>query len=1168
MKRKMFSWLLIFALAISMIAPMPMTANAAEEGNPETSFNGYGWSVVVSSGFNGFVQVPYSSSNVPIGPDQGGSFYMMGADFVDDTLYAVSNEGGLYTIDTDTGAYTAIESDTGLSLSGFCYDNTSGTAYVSALTGSGSELYSIDLSTATTTLKGNIGGGSENIIGIASDSLGNIYGIDINSNSDNLMSINKTSGEGTIIGPLGIDINYAQDIAYDRENDILYGALYSDIGALYSIDISTGEATKIRDFDTEITAFAITSNSNVCKIIETGVGYVSLTEALSEVSSGETIQLLHNIEYSSDIDIDEKNITFDLNDFNLNLSGGHLKVINGSLNLEGDGEFNISNTDYAVKALTSGSAMVTNATSTGDGITAISADGENSVITVKGNVTASGAGGIGAYAMNGGNIHIKGNVISNGDGASQGIISYVNSSIKVDGNVTGQDCGVYANTSSSAVVLGNVSANTYGIIAKHSSDVQISGNVTATDSSGLGAHVNDATVTVGGTISAPNYISFNGVAKGISDNITPTTKPGYLTYTDSVNLGTVWVSSNAPGTLTFDSGGWGTYEGYDGWARVKRTNGSDGAVSVDYAYVDDTAITGINYNGGSGTLFWADGDSSDKVIRFTAYNDDDYIGNLYLDLILSNPTGGAVLGESAFLPISIRDNDNPPAPTGLSASAGNGEVSLEWNEVNDATFYTLYYSTSAGDFTDENSFDLWDGTSKTIEGLSNGTSYYFAVKAVHNIYYSDFSETVSATPSAPSSGGGSSSGGSSSPSIIVTAKESDDSTRVSTEIKARVSSGKASTSVSSRVVSALLKKAKGTNGTGPEDLMNLEIDASGDMEAMEVSFDGDDFGRIAEESNASLKLSSRLVKISFDGKALETIAKAGSDDDIVISASKVDPSMLSEKDNARIKGRPVYDFTVTNGDKVVSHFGGGHATIEIPYELQDGEKPHSIVVFYIADDGKLKTMRGHYDIESKTVIFRTWHFSKFAVSYNPIEFADVDDSSWYKDAVDFISAREITSGTGDNMYSPEAKLTRAQFLVLLMNAYQIDTQNESELTQIQNFTDAGKTYYTDYLLTAKSLGIVSGVGENMFAPEKEIARQEMFVMLYNTLKTIDEVPMPMIDKSLSDFGDASSIAEWANEAASALVKAGAISGSNDNIYPELATTRAEIAQLIYNLLSK
>ena len=90
----------------------------------------------------------------------------------------------------------------------------------------------------------------------------------------------------------------------------------------------------------------------------------------------------------------------------------------------------------------------------------------------------------------------------------------------------------------------------------------------------------------------------------------------------------------------------------------------------------------------------------------------------------------------------------------------------------------------------------------------------------------------------------------------------------------------------------------------------------------------------------------------------------------------------------------------------------------------------------------------------------------------------------------------------------------------------------------------------------------------MFAPEQAITRQEMFVMLYNSLKVIGELPAASGTKQLSDFGDANQISSWAQEAMSTLVKGGVISGSNGLLNPTSSTTRAEMAQMLYNLLSK
>jgi len=89
-----------------------------------------------------------------------------------------------------------------------------------------------------------------NMIGLGMDASGNLYGIDLT--SAKLYSINTSDASLTEIGDLGMSINYAQDIGYDRENDILYGTLfYYDSGTgnitsgLYDINTSSGQATLI-----------------------------------------------------------------------------------------------------------------------------------------------------------------------------------------------------------------------------------------------------------------------------------------------------------------------------------------------------------------------------------------------------------------------------------------------------------------------------------------------------------------------------------------------------------------------------------------------------------------------------------------------------------------------------------------------------------------------------------------------------------------------------------------------------------------------------------------------------------------------------------------------------------------------------------------------------------
>jgi len=77
----------------------------------------------------------------------------------------------------------------------------------------------------------------------------------------------------------------------------------------------------------------------------------------------------------------------------------------------------------------------------------------------------------------------------------------------------------------------------------------------------------------------------------------------------------------------------------------------------------------------------------------------------------------------------------------------------------------------------------------------------------------------------------------------------------------------------------------------------------------------------------------------------------------------------------------------------------------------------------------------------------------------------------------------------------------------------------------------------------------------------------MFTLLYNGLRAIGKLPEGKAGKSLSSFADAGSIAPWATKAMEHLAQAGIISGDGGRLNPVGTTTRAEMAQVLYNLLS-
>jgi len=96
-------------------------------------------------------------------------------------------------------------------------------------------------------------------------------------------------------------------------------------------------------------------------------------------------------------------------------------------------------------------------------------------------------------------------------------------------------------------------------------------------------------------------------------------------------------------------------------------------------------------------------------------------------------------------------NTAPPAPTGLTATAGNAQVALAWNASSGATSYNIYRGTTAGG---ESATAIATGvttTSFTDTGLTNGTQYFYKVAAVNSVGTSGQSNEASATPIAPTS---------------------------------------------------------------------------------------------------------------------------------------------------------------------------------------------------------------------------------------------------------------------------------------------------------------------------------------------------------------------------------------------------------------------------------
>jgi hypothetical protein len=112
------------------------------------------------------------------------------------------------------------------------------------------------------------------------------------------------------------------------------------------------------------------------------------------------------------------------------------------------------------------------------------------------------------------------------------------------------------------------------------------------------------------------------------------------------------------------------------------------------------------------------------------------------------PKYGSAVSKNWVLAVG----DTPGAPTGLSASSGTGQASLTWsapasNGGKNITNYYYQYSSDNGSNWSTATLTGSTATSKTVTGLTNGTSYIFRVAAVNTIGTGSYSSnSASVTP--------------------------------------------------------------------------------------------------------------------------------------------------------------------------------------------------------------------------------------------------------------------------------------------------------------------------------------------------------------------------------------------------------------------------------------
>ena len=255
----------------------------------------------------------------------------------------------------------------------------------------------------------------------------------------------------------------------------------------------------------------------------------------------------------------------------------------------------------------------------------------------------------------------------------------------------------------------------------------------------------------------------------------------------------------------------------------------------------------------------------------------------------------------------------------------------------------------------------------------------------------------------------------------------------------------------------------------------------------------------------------------------------------------------------------------------------GYTVANVSWEPADSvfeaDKLYSAVITLEAKDGYAFTddVTPYVNHRPATIITKSdgemklsFIFRKLVTSPPSMFFDDVKTTNWFYHDVEFVYYNRLMVGTGDNKFSPALPTTRGMVVAVL---YRL--KDEPPVSGKCPFNDVkAGIYYEDAITWAAEKGIVEGYGNHIFAPDKEISRQELASIFCHFAKAegfYDANDSVM----LAGFKDCGEIGSWAESSVSWAFGVGLIKGSDekDGLYflPKNPAQRCHVAAMMERL---
>ena len=181
------------------------------------------------------------------------------------------------------------------------------------------------------------------------------------------------------------------------------------------------------------------------------------------------------------------------------------------------------------------------------------------------------------------------------------------------------------------------------------------------------------------------------------------------------------------------------------------------------------------------------------------------------------------------------------------------------------------------------------------------------------------------------------------------------------------------------------------------------------------------------------------------------------------------------------------------------------------------------------------------------------------VNRKATDFRDFDKSAWYAEAVSAAVDNGLLYGKSSSIIDPNGDMTRAEMAAIINRSFGC-----YKTADISQYKDASKSkwYYKDVAL-AVQMGTYNGRSSSSMAPDAPISRQEAMTVVARALELDYDA---YAKTALSAFSDRSEISNWALPYVRAMVGADYIHGRTKGLEPLDNITRAEFAQIFYNII--